>query len=122
MDPRLTRLFVADSDPHEQIARLEGEIDRLAEAAERCRKIAVVAKVAIGAGAVLLGAVLLGMIRPDGLIVAATLVIGGIVVVGSNGTTAKQLAGRIEEAERLRAELIGRIELYTVAEPRRLLH
>lgn len=124
MDPRLTTSFVADGDPHEQIARLEREIDALAEAAERCRKIALAARIAIGAGAVLLAAVLLGVVRADGLslMLAAILGIGGIVLYGSNDTTAKQLAARIDEAERLRAELIGRIELHTVAEPRRLLH
>lgn len=115
---------MADGTPHGQISRLEDEIERLAEAAERCRKIAIAARTAIVAGGVLLVAILLGLIRADGLslMLAAILGIGGIVLYGSNDTTAKQLAARIDEAERLRAELIGRIELHTVAEPRRLLH
>jgi hypothetical protein len=56
------------------------------------------------------------------LMVATILIIGGIVLAGSNATTARQIAERIEQAERLRAELIGGIELRVVAEPRQLLH
>jgi hypothetical protein len=114
----------AEGDPHEQISRLESEIERLAEAAERCRKIALAARIAIGAGGALLAAILLGLIRADGLslMLAAIFSMGGIVLYGSNGTTAKQLAARIEDAERLRAELIERIEMTLVPEPRQLLH
>ena len=47
---------------------------------------------------------------------------GGVVLYGSNRTTAQQIAARIANAERLRAELIGEIELTLVPEPRRVLH
>ena len=114
---------MADS-AHEQIARLEGEIEALAEAAARCAKIAVAARLAIGAGGVLFAAILLRLIYADALplIVAATLAMGGIVLYGSNRTTANQIAARIADAERLRAELISDIELTLVPEPSRLLH
>jgi hypothetical protein len=114
---------MADS-AHEQIARLEGDIEALAEAAARCRKIAIAAQIAIGAGCVLFAAILLRMIYADALplIVAATLAMGGIVLYGSNQTTANQIAARIAEAERLRGELISDIELTLVPEPSRLLH
>jgi len=112
------------ADPHDQISRLESEIERLAEAVERCRKITIAARTAILAGGVLLAAILLGLIRADGLLLmlAAILGIGGFVLYGSNDTTAKQLAARIDEAERLRAGLIGQIELTLVPEPSKLLH
>ena len=112
------------ADPRDEIARLEARIERLSESAERCRKIAVFAKATIAAGLVLLAAILLGFVRADGLslMVAAILSMGGIVLFGSNDTTAKQTAERIAEAERLRAELIGAIELTLVPEPSRLLH
>jgi len=115
---------MADSDPHEDISRLESEIERLAEAAERCRKIALTARIATGAGGVLLATILLGVIRVDGLslMLAAILILGGIVAYGSNATTARQVAERIVDAEQSRAELIGDIELTLVAEPSRLLH
>jgi hypothetical protein len=106
-----------ESDPHEQISRLESEIERLAESAERCRKIALTARIAIGAGGVLLAAILLGLIRADGLslMFAAILTLGGIVAYGSNATTAKQIAERIAQAEQSRAELISAMELTLVS-------
>jgi len=112
------------TDPHDQISRLESEIERLAGAVERCRKIAIAARATILAGGVLLAAILLGLIRADGLllILVTILGIGGFVLYGSNDTTAKQLAARIDEAERLRAGLIGQIELTLVPEHAKLLH
>ena len=47
-----------DADPREQIFRLEREIERLIESVEWCRKIAFAARAAIGAGVVLLAAIL----------------------------------------------------------------
>jgi hypothetical protein len=44
------------TDHHQQIADLEGEIDNLAEAAERCRKSMIVARGATVAGVLLVGA------------------------------------------------------------------
>jgi hypothetical protein len=44
------------------------------------------------------------------------------VLYGSNRTTADQIAARITDAERLRTQLIGDIELTLVPEPSRLLH
>lgn len=113
-----------ESDPHEQIARLESEIEALSESAARCAKIAVGARIAIGASCVLFAAMLFGLVQPDALrlLIAAILAMGGIVLYGSNRTTAQQIAARIANAERLRAELIGEIELTLVPEPAKLLH
>jgi len=113
-----------DGGLREQIARLESEIERLSDSVQRCRKIAVAAKLAIGAGCVLLGSLLVGAIGPDSLslIVSAILIIGGIVLLGSNETTSRQLLARIEETERLRAGLISQMELTLVSEPIHLLH
>lgn len=119
MDPRLSM-----QDFREQIARLESEIERLGDSAERCRKIAVGARIAIGAGCALLAAVLLGLLRADGLylILSGIFGIGGVVLAGSNDTTAKQIAERIAQTEQQRAELIGQMDLTLVPEPSRLLH
>jgi hypothetical protein len=113
-----------EADPREQIFRLEHEIERLGESVEWCRKIAFAARVAIGAGVVLLAAILFGPIEATGLtlMIAAILTLGGIVLAGSNGTTAQQTADRLARAEQQRAELIGAIELTLVPEPSRLLH
>ena len=115
---------MTDGAAREQIARLEAEVERLSDSVARCRKIAVAAKVAIALGCVLLASLLAGAIGPDALslIVAAILMIGGIVLLGSNETTMKQRLARIEETERLRADLVSRLDLQVVGEPRVLLH
>ena len=104
---------------HEDISRLELRIEQLANTIERCRKIVLIAKIAIAVGGVLMLALLLGAIRfnPVAMIAAMTLAIGGIVVFGSNTSTSKQAAADLSAAERLRAELIGRIDLRVVGLP-----
>jgi len=113
-----------ESDPHGQIARLESEIEALAESAARCAKIALGARLAVGAGGALFAAMLFGLFQADGLrlLIAAILTMGGIVLSGSNRTTAQQIAARIADAERLRANLIGEMDLTLVPEPAKLLH
>jgi hypothetical protein len=56
------------------------------------------------------------------LMIAAILTMGGVVLYGSNRTTANQIAARIADAERLRAQLIGEIDLTLVPETSKLLH
>lgn len=111
-------------DVRGEIAKLEERIERLNESLEWCRKIAIASKSAIALGAVLLLAMLTGFITTQGLqlILTTILLLGGIVLSGSNATTAEQTAGKIAEAERLRAELIGEIELTLVPEVSRTLH
>ena len=111
-------------DVHGEIAKLEQRIERLSDSLDRCRKVAVAAKIAIGLGAVLLGALIFRVVYADvlWLMIAAILLLGGIVLSGSNSRTADEFAAGIAEAERLRAALIGEIDLTLVPEPTRLLH
>ena len=111
-------------DVRGEIARLEQRIERLSDSLDRCRKVAVAAKIAIGLGAALLAALIFGIVRADVLflMIAAILLLGGIVLSGSNSRTAAEFAAGIAEAERMRAELIGEIDLTLVPEPTRLLH
>lgn len=111
-------------DTRGEIAKLEQRIERLSDSLERCRKIAVGAKAAIGLGAILLAALIFGVVQADvlWLMIAAILMLGGIVLSGSNSRTADEFAAGIAEAERLRAGLIGEIDLTLVREPTRLLH
>jgi Flp pilus assembly protein TadB len=120
MDPRVSM----EGDPREQIARLESEIEALSESAARCAKIAISAQITIGAGCLLFAAMLVGLLYPDALrlLIATICAMGGIVLYGSNRTTANQIAARIADAERLRAEFIGGIELTLVPQPSRVLH
>jgi hypothetical protein len=101
---------MADDDLHDQILRLEADIEELTEVIERCRKVILISKIAIAAGVMWLLALTLGAIRfdPMAMIGAIAIVIGGIVVFGSNMSTSKQAAVAIKAAEASRAELIGK--------------
>ena len=105
-------------DLREEIVRLEAEIDELTGVVERSRKVSLIAKIALVAGAIGLLASTVGAISfdPVALIGAIAAVIGGIVVFGSNTSTSKQAAARIKAAEARRAELIGMIDLRPVGE------
>src|SRR5262249_22381579 len=109
----------ADDHPGDHISRLEARIEELARTIERCRKIILAAKIAIGAGGALLLALMLGAIgfNPTAPVGGVAAAIGGIVAFGSNASTAKQAAADLEAAEAERAELIGQIDLRVVGSP-----
>jgi hypothetical protein len=109
---------MADDDLHDQILRLEAQIEELTEVIESCRKLILVSKIAIAAGGTWLLALTFGAIRFDSMamIGAIAAVIGGTVVFGSNTSTSKQAAADIKAAEALRADLIGKINLRFVGE------
>ena len=98
-----------DTDLHDQILHLEAEIEELTERVERCQKIIWAAKVATVAGAMWLLAITVGIKSdPTSMIGAIAVVIGGIVVFGSNTSTSKQATVAIKTAKMLRAELIDK--------------
>ena len=107
---------VDDEHPHPQIARLEARIEALAQSAERCRKLALLARGAIAAGAILIAAMALGGVMLDALpiLIALSALIGGIVLLGSNNSTLHETETAMQEAEAKRNEMIGRIELREV--------
>ena len=107
---------MAEGDLHDQIARIEAEIDELAKTLDGCRKAMLFSKVVIAAGGIWLLAYLLGAIRfdPAAMIGAIAAIIGGIVVFGSNSSTSKQTTAAIKAAETRRAELIDMINPRTV--------
>ncbi len=104
------------TDPHDEIVRLEARIDELADKLESCRKFILVGRVAVVAGAVILLAMIFGVIRFDPTVMAAAgaAVLGGIVAAGSNSSTAKEAATEMRAAEASRTVLIGQIELRVV--------
>lgn len=107
---------MADGDLHEQIEALEQQIERLADAAERCRKFIFAAKIAIAVGALGMLALLMGLVRgPQPLIVATTALVGGIVALGTNTATLRQFVESLAAAEQMRAQLIGGMALRVVA-------
>jgi hypothetical protein len=107
---------MADGDLHDQIARIEAEIDELAKTLDGCRKAMLFSKVAIAAGGIWILAYLLGAISfdPAAMIGAIAATIGGVVIFGSNSSTSKQTTAAMKAAETRRAELIDMIDLRTV--------
>ena len=111
---------VAEEDVAARIARAEAEIERLAATAEGCRKVILVAKAAIAIGGLMLLATIVGVIRLDQLVAIGSIaaVLGGIVALGSNTTTLRQVTANLRAAEALRAKLIGELQFGAVIEGR----
>jgi len=107
---------VDDGDPHDKIARLEAQLDELAARLESCRKFILAARVAMACGAIALIAMLFGAVRfdPGIMALAVAAVLGGIVVWGSNGSTAREAAAELAKLEADRAALIGHLDLHIV--------
>jgi len=109
--------FTAD-EMRERIARLEARIEELTQSIEGCRKLGLLAKSLIAAGAILLVTIVAGTIRFDPLafMAAVAALLGGVVLFGSNHSTSKQKNAALRAAEAERADLIGRIDLTLVGE------
>jgi hypothetical protein len=107
-----------DGDPHQQIERLEERIEDLQVRLESCRKFNLASRIAMVGGALVLAALLFGVMRFDPAFLAggAAAVLGGIVLFGSNNSTAKETAAELAAAEADRAALIGAIELRVVSD------
>jgi hypothetical protein len=107
-------------DPREEISRLEARIEELAATIENCRKIIAAAKAAIVLGAALLIAVIVGIISFDPMLFMAAVaaLLGGIVLLGSNNSTAAQKTAELNAAEAQRAALINQIDLRIVGAAR----
>ena len=106
---------MVDGDLRDQIARLESDIEQLAEGLERCRKAMLLSKGAIAAGGICILAYFLGIrFDPTTVIGALAAIIGGVVVLGSNSSTSKQITAGLKAAEIRRAELIDMVNPRTV--------
>ena len=99
------------ADEHEEIVRLEERAEKLDAKIESCRKFILASRIAIVGGLVVLFAMLVGVIRSDlGFMAAAvSSLLGGIVVWGSNSSTAKEATKELAAAESKRAALIEQI-------------
>jgi ABC-type bacteriocin/lantibiotic exporter with double-glycine peptidase domain len=107
-----------EEDTHDEIERLEAQIDELSAKLESCRKFILIARVAVVVGAILLAVVLLGLLSfdPRLLLAAITALLAGFVVWGSNHSTADEAARELAAAEAERASLIESITLRVVTE------
>jgi hypothetical protein len=104
-------------DARNEIARLEARLDELADGLARCRKVKLIAQVALAGGGLWLAAAIVGIITfdPVGFMAAVAGVIGGIVMYGSNATTAQEMEAEMKDAEAKRAALIGALDLRVVS-------
>ncbi len=107
-----------DDGSRDEIERLEAQIEELATKRESCRKFILVGRIAILGGAILLTVILLGVITfdPRWLLAAITALLGGIVLWGSNDSTAKETAAELAAAEAERDTLISELHLHVVTE------
>jgi hypothetical protein len=108
-----------DAELREEIVRLEGEIERLAETMESCRKLILLSKIAGALAGALIVVALIGVINlePALLIGAFGVVLGAVVMFGSNNSTLDQALAASRAAELRRSQLIGQIDLRLVASP-----
>jgi hypothetical protein len=100
----------------EEIAQLEARIESLTDSIERCRKISLFARFVLAAGAAWIALMLLRLLpfAPFSIVGAIAAVLGGTVLVGSNGSTWNQMLASRTTAEMRRRELIDRIALDVV--------
>lgn len=110
-------MHTRENDPRDEIVRLEAHIEKLADKIESCRKFILASRIATWGGGVVLAATLIGAIRPDPAIMAgaAAALLGGIVVWGSNNSTAQEARTEIAAAEARRAALIETIDLHAIS-------
>lgn len=106
-----------EADHREEIGSLEEQIDELVARIESCRKFILAGKIAVVGGSVGLIATLGGAIEfnPSVLAAAGAAVLGGIVAVGSNRSTAKEATHELGAAEARRRALIDQIDLRLVS-------
>ncbi|MGH6671226.1 MAG: hypothetical protein ACRECV_04515 [Xanthobacteraceae bacterium] len=109
---------MSDTNPHDEIERIEAQIEEISSRLDSCRKFILVARIALVGGAILLAALLLGVISFDQrlLLVAIAALLGGIVLWGSNHSTANEATDELAKAEADRAALIESLRLRVVTE------
>jgi hypothetical protein len=98
-------------DLSEDVARLESRIEDLASAAERSRRLSLIARFAAAAAGLWLAAGTLRLVslEPTGLVLGIGVLLGGIVLAGSSRSTASELDSAMRKAEAERTRLIDSI-------------
>ena len=110
--------LMADEDTIDEIATIEARLEHLAAVCERCRKIILASKLAIGGGFALLLVMMTGLLGSNQVAAIGSIaaVLGGIVSLGSNVSTLQQTTAAISAAESARSELIGAMDLRVVGD------
>jgi len=107
-----------EDDRHKEIVQLEEHIDDLEGTIESCRKFILAGRIAVASGAVILIVMSLGGIQFNMPVMglAAAAVLGGILTVASNRSTANETLGELRALEAQRATLIGQLPLRMVSD------
>ena len=108
--------MLTNGDLRDEILRLEEQIDELAARIEGCRKFILAGWIVVVGGGVVLIAMLVGAIHFDLSVMAAAMaaVLGGIVVAGSNRSTAQEAMQELMTAKAKRTALIGQLDIRRV--------
>jgi hypothetical protein len=106
----------------DEIVRIEDRIEQLTEKIESCRKLILASRIAVASGALVLAGMLLGAIRFDPAVMAAAVaaLLGGIVMWGSNRSTAQEATNELTSNEADRSALIQKMNLTDVTPLREL--
>lgn len=112
--------LTSEDNPSDEIARIEAELEELAEVSERCRKIILISKAVIAGGVALLLFMILGSFGSNQVVGLGSIavVLGGIVSLGSNVSTLQQTIAAMSAAEACRSDLISRIDLRVIGDRR----
>lgn len=112
--------LTSEDNPSDEIARIEAELEELAEVSERCRKIILISKAVIAGGVALLLFMILGSFGSNQVVGLGSIavVLGGIVSLGSNVSTLQQTIAAMSAAEARRSDLISRIDLRVIGDRR----
>lgn len=107
-----------DSDPRDEIERLEAQIEQNLTTIESCRKFILASRVALVSGGALLVGAVSGVMPADATVMVGALaaLLGGVVLGGSNRSTADEAAARMHAAEARRTALIDGIDLHVVGD------
>ncbi len=107
---------VGYGNDRDEIVRLEEQIDELADTIERCRKFSLAGRLVVVGGGLVLVPMVLGAMQIDLSVMAVsmTAILGGVVVTGSNRSTAQEAMQELAAAEARRAALIEQIDLRLV--------
>ena len=106
-------------EPAEGVEELEFRIDELRDAIARSRRLMAGGRAAVGVGAALLVALMIGVFAfaPARMVFALALVIGGVVFAGSSKSSTEELERSLARAERARNAAIDALGLVAAAKP-----
>ncbi|WP_146140168.1 hypothetical protein [Alsobacter soli] len=99
------------TSPRDEIARLEDQMELHAAAAERSRKLIVIARGAAGLGGLVLLGVIAGLLAWNTALTlfAIAALLGGMVLSGSSRSSLEQSLAALDKARRARDALIDGI-------------